>query len=600
MAKGVPPKPFAHCAVTIFCLLLLIIAVVSTVLATIFSSVFVGIFILALAAIGSSIIPVILWLIDKTNLNVGPWLTKIDSDLEDLWNKWFPHGGGRIISQTTIRACIIIFLLCAIIAGNIIYPTVPQTFHNAFFPICGICADSKTHAGISDGRDHFWQEIAPNNSDNAETLIYNENRQIVTSHLHYVTIAIVAPLAQGGRHFGVGKDTLQAAYVLQHQANRMDTCQFRGPKDCIHVRLLVANAGDNLEYAPAIAQQVVQIAANDSTFIGVVGFPLSTTGSINGVSVLTANKIPVISSTASSDALTANSPFFFRIAPADGEQGLAAAQYVEKTFPQDHNVLVVYATGNPYSLTLATGFIQTFIKKPGNYFLSKTFDANSNADARDHAITDNLNTALHSSSPPNLIYFAGYSDDFNKLLNLLRTDPPFQAYSTLPIISGDSAYDLTGYTESNYQDIFFTAFASPDEWGNISNSCNLSPSQPFLVKDFFCDYTKDFDPSNQHPGSYGFSRPDDILMLGYDAVTVLIQGYLATHLNQPTEEDIQHAMQGFNICNPLQGVSGQIAFGPDNNPINKAIVLLKVDNSGHTIFLSLAQGQLRSSPSQEC
>ena len=91
-------------------------------------------------------------------------------------------------------------------------------------------------------------------------------------------------------------------------------------------------------------------------------------------------------------------------------------------------------------------------------------------------------------------------------------------------------------------------------------------------------------------------------MLGYDAAYVLMQGYLNayTHSSPPTRENIQSAIQGFDICHPLQGVSGLIAFGPVNNPINKAIVLLKVDNTGKTIFLSLAQGHLQASQLQRC
>ncbi len=65
-------------------------------------------------------------------------------------------------------------------------------------------------------------------------------------------------------------------------------------------------------------------------------------------------------------------------------------------------------------------------------------------------------------------------------------------------------------------------------------------------------------------------------------------------------EDIQHAIRSFGICHPLQGVGGQIAFGPDNNPVNKAIVLLQVDNDDHTIFHSLAQGQLQVSQAPGC
>jgi hypothetical protein len=40
----------------------------------------------------------------------------------------------------------------------------------------------------------------------------------------------------------------------------------------------------------------------------------------------------------------------------------------------------------------------------------------------------------------------------------------------------------------------------------------------------------------------------------------------------------------------LQGVSGQISFGSDGNPINKAVVVLYVD-AGHIKMDATVQGQ---------
>ncbi len=48
-----------------------------------------------------------------------------------------------------------------------------------------------------------------------------------------------------------------------------------------------------------------------------------------------------------------------------------------------------------------------------------------------------------------------------------------------------------------------------------------------------------------------------------------------------TPQDLQQALKKLNGANTIQGVSGQIALGSDGNPINKAIVLLYVDPSGH-------------------
>lgn len=622
---GQPPNPFDGRFVATICLLLVLITLVGALLITIFNSRFLGTFLLAFAALAACTVPIILLLIDRDRLL--DWLQRMWDSIRGLLRRLLSLSGNiidKLKKSAIVRFCLIIFLLSAVMAINIIYPTAPLTIHNMIFPPPTIhnvispppdpfYVDPKTGIGISKGEYQFLPNNYLGNPNNPEMLIYNENNQILASRQPYVTMVVVAPLTKEGRHLGVGYDTLQAAFVLQHEANKIDTCQFpvSGSPMCMHILLLVANAGDNLEYAPTIAKQIIQIAKQDHTLIGCFGFPVSTPGSIEGVNILTTANIPIISSTASSDALTAESPYFFRVAPVDSEQGSAAAQFITKKFPNAHHVLVLYSIGNPYSLTLASAFILAFKSQTGNRILSKTYDTNASGDIRTGQIRNDLIAASQSSGgPPDLIYFAGYSDDFNKLLNLLRGGA-FPAYSTLPVFSGDGAYDLTGYTGSNYQGLYFTAFASPDEWGNYSNPCNIDASlnMPSLVKHFFCDYAQDFDPSNQHPGQYHWSRVDAAVMLSYDAATVLIGGYLAAYANtyprQPSEANIQQAIQNFNSCNPLQGVSGQIAFGPDNNPLNKAIVLLQVANgtaykSGNTIFLSLAQGQLQASKSQEC
>jgi len=245
--------------------------------------------------------------------------------------------------------------------------------------------------------------------------------------------------------------------------------------------------------------------------------------------------------------------------------------------------------------------MSAFTRLPGNRVLSKAYEANSTDDARSHQIAEKLTEAFQGSDIPSLVYFAGYSGDFNKLLNLLRKNQEFQQYSALPVFSGDSAYNPRGYPPSSYKDIYFTAFASPDQWGNFPDPCTIDSSKP--PSDVFCHYTEAFDPSHKYPGQYRISRTDATVMLTYDAATVLIQGYLTAYRDKkssPAKQDVQQAIQGFDICHPLQGVSGMIAFAPDNNPINKAIVLLRVDSNGFTIFDSLAQGQLQASQLQGC
>jgi len=174
---------------------------------------------------------------------------------------------------------------------------------------------------------------------------------------------------------------------------------------------------------------------------------------------------------------------------------------------------------------------------------------------------------------PDLIYFSGYASDVSTLLsNSLPGD--------LPVLGGDALYELGGYSSSahasGFTHLHFTAFAYPDEW----NVLGYTP-QP----QFFSEYPAAFDPNALHQGSpYGFTRPDNAAILSYDATVAILSGCniaLSSGKQSVTPGDLAQALKSLNGKNVIQGVSGQIAFGPNGNPINKAIVLLNVDSKGN-------------------
>src|SRR5438094_7844025 len=74
------------------------------------------------------------------------------------------------------------------------------------------------------------------------------------------------------------------------------------------VKLLIANAGSTAADTKQVAQQIVRLAQVDKTFVGVMGWPFSGYAAI-AVRVLGPAHIPMISETASSDALTNASPY---------------------------------------------------------------------------------------------------------------------------------------------------------------------------------------------------------------------------------------------------------------------------------------------------
>jgi len=178
---------------------------------------------------------------------------------------------------------------------------------------------------------------------------------------------------------------------------------------------------------------------------------------------------------------------------------------------------------------------------------------------------------------PDLIYFAGYGDDLAVLLVNLPTSQP-----NLQVLGGDALYELGGYPlgeRAGFSRLHFTAFAYPDEWSIL-----MGDAQPF-----FSEYSAAFNPANaDHNASpYGFTRADGVVILSYDAMHALLQGCknaLAAK-NALTPDAVRKGLTLITGANAFQGVSGQIAFGHNGDPVNKAVVILYVDQDGYIHLL---------------
>src|SRR5581483_11491995 len=403
------------------------------------------------------------------------------------------------------------------------------------------------------------QAIAQDSSD-AEAHIYAEDLRVLNSGSPYVTFVVATVLTgNNSAQVGAGRDDLQGAYVAQKEFN--DGAKLHGG---VQVRLVIANAGSQQANVTKVAQQIVQLAQADKTVVGVMGWPYSGY-SINALKVLGAAHIPLVSQTASSDALTGASPYFFRVAASNQFQGIQGAKYAEQVL-HGKAAALFYDPANSYTQSLSQDFAQQF-KSDGNSIVAEETYTVGKPDT----IPAKLQDALTHN--PDFIYFAGYADDVSALLVNL---PP----GNMPVMGGDALYELGGYSSSahaGFTRLHFTTFAYPDEW-NVLGYANREPA-------FFSEYPAAFDPRGQHQGSpYGFTRATNDGILSYDATVALLNGCniaLNTGKSQPTPQDEQQGLRQINGANAFQGVSGQIAFDNQGNPINKAIVILSVDSQGH-------------------
>lgn len=424
-----------------------------------------------------------------------------------------------------------------------------------------IQAATALKSGNVPSAESLWQSALNVSTEfnNAEALIYLEDQRVLSSGSPYITIVVGTMLT--GSNVGVGRDDLQGAYVAQKEYN--DGSKLSGGT---MVRLLVANAGNNSQYATTVANQIVQLAQHDHTFVGVMGWPFSSYTQ-TAINTLTQAHIMMVSQTASTDLLSGASPYFFRVAPPNTEQGQVGAKYAEQVLHARTAALFIDPS-DPYSETLGSDFQKQFTAD-GNTVFTEQYVEGASGHA---AMPQLLNAALNHNPVPDIIYFSGYAVDVSVILTDL---PSSGQFATIPVLGGDALYELGGYTSSARpadRHLRFTSFAYPDEW----NKLHSKPA-------FFGEYSSDFDPSRaQTTTTYGYTRSDSDAMLSYDAMLVLLNGSNALLSSHKTISGsaLRTVFLTFTGANAIQGVSGQISFASNGDPVNKAFVVLFVDVNG--------------------
>lgn len=245
------------------------------------------------------------------------------------------------------------------------------------------------------------QAIAQDSND-AEALIYLEDLRVVNSGSSYVTVVVGTMLSGSPATVGVGRDSLQGAYVAQKEFN--DGSKLH---DGVQVRLLIASTGSQTAYTKQVAQQIVQLAQSDKTVVGVMGMPFSSR-SVQAIQVLGKAHIPMISQSSSSDLLTRSSPYFFRVVPSNKSQGIAGAHYAEQTL-HAKAVALFYDPTDPYSQSLANDFSQQFRADGNSIVAQETYTV-----GKPDTLPARLQDAL--SHNPDMIYFSGYASDVSPVL----------------------------------------------------------------------------------------------------------------------------------------------------------------------------------------
>jgi eukaryotic-like serine/threonine-protein kinase len=428
---------------------------------------------------------------------------------------------------------------------------------------------------ISFARELLQQAIQQDSND-AEALIYLENQRVLDSGSSYITFVIVTMLSGTPNSYNVGRDNLQGAYVAQYEYNR----QSKLPGNT-QVRLLIANVGDQSKYASQVKDQILKLARDETqALLGIMGWPSpSQQGEVKeAIEKLGQAFLPMISPTAADDTFDSISQYFFRVCPSNREQVKVAVQYAKQQLHAT-KASIIYDPGNENSLNLADDFQGQF-----NDSTHRVVDKESYTLGNSEALPDYVRATLRGE--PDLIYFAGgYPNDVGAVLRALPS-------SSVNVFGADTLYQASHYSDSTQASngrLYFTAFSFPDTWENLKHK----------VPPFFAEYRKAFDPlsTHNHPNMnpYGFSRPDNDVMLSYDAMSTLLDASKTMLTSVETnsgpkvlQQDLenkkgsQKLQQMLTQMKARQGVSGLISFDNNGNVQNKTVVVLQIDEYGST------------------
>ncbi len=303
-----------------------------------------------------------------------------------------------------------------------------------------------------------------------------------------------------------------------------------------------------------------------------------------GIDTVEGMQIPLVASQASCDVPTDRTNFF-SVAPSFKDEVKGVVAYAKG---HASNIAIYY---DP-SYSGDTGYYdsQCLYNEFMNQFRSAGFappTTRTYSTGREDTLIELASDAKQNQV--DFIYFLGPLDDVGKLLADLQAIG-YQKH--VKILGTNMLYQYVyappGLTQS-IEGAYFTSFAfhAIATW-NCSGHVPCSPQWDCARKSsctppFFGKYDEIFNPGgHRSPIHYGYTWPDSDAILAYDATSVLLYAYKdapVTKISPPPGLQIVNALRRITPQQPFAGVSGQIGFGRDGYPVDKAVLILLLQGS---------------------
>jgi len=299
-----------------------------------------------------------------------------------------------------------------------------------------------------------------------------------------------------------------------------------------------------------VKQQIEQVYQTDSHLVGILGWPVSADPKvIQAIEDLAPTKLPIISPTATADALDHHT-YLYLVAPLNKVQAQAHIQLVKQAFSDAHpnqqarpiRVVILETqistnTPSPYSESLARNFSD---QSPPDKM--KIVDTLKYVRSNRQEIQSAVDKAVEEEA--DIIYLPGYAEDANIALQELGKDDP---KNSIKVVGGDALahfinFPYTQYPSSSYQRLYYTSFSVPQI------NCNTNASN------FYTHFYSTFG-----------ACPDNDALMGYDAAFTMFQALDQWERGNPQSVpgagDLRTSLE-LNVISkhPVQVPDGSLSF----------------------------------------
>lgn len=308
------------------------------------------------------------------------------------------------------------------------------------------------------------------------------------------------------------------------------------------LELVVEDHGSKQEEMATITQKYVE----RDKVVAIVGDP-TTGGTKTAAPIAQENEVVIMSAGSTGPGVVEIGEYVFRDTLLDSVAAPATMDYVinEKGWK---NVAVITSINNDYSVGLSGIFKQAIVDKGGTVVIEENIQ---DGDTDFSAIVTKI-----KAKNPDVIVFSGYYTEGGLIMKEVRR----QGMNDIVMVGGDG---LQGED--------FYKLGGDAVTGSISYA-GFSPEQPTPTTEAFIKKFKE---------KYG-AEPDLFSAQGYDAVMLIVDAMKKANSTDPVDfhktlADTQN----------YEGVSGNISFQENREPLKSPVYLLTVKNEGGKQYFGL-------------